>query len=189
MSEEIEERFTRTVQDFATTLAGVRDEQWGDPTPCTDWDVRALVNHVTSELAWVTPLVSGQTIADVGDRFDGDLLGADPVEAYNRAATDAVDSVTAPGALQGHVELSYGRDTTASYADQIALDCLIHRWDLARGVGAPDALPDDLVEWALAYVTPMKDRLSASGSYGTQIDVPPEAPPQTRLLAMLGRVG
>ena len=65
------ERFARCVRDFADQLAPVRDEQWTNATPCTDWDVRALVNHVTGELAWVQPLVAGQTIAEVGDRFDG----------------------------------------------------------------------------------------------------------------------
>lgn len=189
MPEETEARFQRTVRDFQATLAGVRDDQWTAPTPCTEWDVRMLVNHVTSELAWVSPLVAGQTIADVGDRFDGDLLGGDPKGAFAAAASEAVASITAPGALDGFVQLSYGRDTTASYADQISLDCLIHRWDLARGAGAADALPDDLVAWALAYVTPMKDQLAGSGLYGTEVPVGSDASPQTRLLAMLGRTG
>lgn len=186
---ETDERFKRTVLDFQSTLASVRDEQWTDPTPCTEWDVRALVNHVTSELAWFPPLVAGQTIAEIGDRFDRDLLGDDPSGAFAQVASEAVATVTAPGALDGSVELSYGRDTTASYADQIALDCLIHRWDLARGIGAPDALPDDLVEWALAYVAPMQEQLTASGLYGTLRPVEPDAAPQTKLLAMVGRDG
>jgi uncharacterized protein (TIGR03086 family) len=188
MSEAID-RFERTIRDFQSTLAGVRDEQWHDPTPCTEWDVRALVNHVTGELAWFPPLVAGQTIADVGDRLDGDLLGEDPKQAYADAAAEAVAAASAPAAMDGYVQLSYGRDTTASYADQLALDCLIHRWDLARGAGAPDALPDDLVDWALAYVTPMLPTLSGTGLYGTQRDVGADASAQTRLLAMLGRDG
>jgi ketosteroid isomerase-like protein len=64
--------------------------------PCTDWDVRALVNHVVAEERWTIPLMSGQTIEDVGSTLDGDLLGDNPADAATHAAHAAQLAVTEP---------------------------------------------------------------------------------------------
>ena len=68
---------------------------WSAPTPCADWDVRQLVNHVVGEDRWTKPLVNGRTIAEVGGSLDGDLLGDQPVAAARSAADEAVEAVAA----------------------------------------------------------------------------------------------
>src|SRR5215208_6699304 len=97
----------RTVEAWQRTLDGIEPEQWAGPTPCTEWDVRTLVNHVVGEECWVRPLLAGQTIADVGDRFDGDLLGETPTEAGRNAASDALAAVDELLADDKQVHLSY----------------------------------------------------------------------------------
>src|SRR5579864_8860456 len=79
-------------------LVGIRPDQWSLPTKC-DMDVRALVNHLVSGHYWAAALTEGQTIAQVGDRFDGDLLGSDPVAAYDASLAVAQAAFEAPGAL------------------------------------------------------------------------------------------
>ena len=71
---------------FDTVIGQVRPDQWTHSTPCAEWDVRALVNHVVGEDRWVPPLLAGLTIAEVGDTLAGDLLGDDPQLAWDRAA-------------------------------------------------------------------------------------------------------
>lgn len=77
----------RSIEEFGKRIEAVGDDQWELPTPCSDWDVRTLVNHIVAENLWTPPLMEGQTIADVGDRFDGDVLGADPKRAWRDSAT------------------------------------------------------------------------------------------------------
>ena len=71
---EMRELHRRASERFGAYVQAVGDDQWGRPTPCTEWDVRALVNHLVYEQRWVAPLVQGKTIADVGDSLEGDLL-------------------------------------------------------------------------------------------------------------------
>src|SRR4029450_5904610 len=67
----------RCGQRFAALVAGVRPEQWHDDTPCSEWDVRALVHHLLYEQLWVPSVFEGLTIEQVGNRFEGDLMGDD----------------------------------------------------------------------------------------------------------------
>ncbi|MEV7611684.1 TIGR03086 family metal-binding protein [Streptomyces sp. NPDC089799] len=173
---------------FGERVHAIREDQWDAPTPCTEWSVRDLVNHVTGEQLWTPPLVTeGRTVADVGDELSGDLLGADPVGAWDRAAAAARAAFAAPGSLDRTVKLSYGPALGSAYCSELTADCVVHTWDLCRGIGADDRLPDDLVEFAIKEVMPYADGLAASGLFAAPVEVPPGADAQTRLLGMVGR--
>lgn len=98
----------RALDEFTRRLDGVEDGAWADPTPCGDWDVRALVGHVVAEVAWISPLLEGQTIEQVGDRLNGDLLGDDPQRAWRRVSQDAQDAAGRDEALERTVHVSAG---------------------------------------------------------------------------------
>src|SRR4029453_18385422 len=117
----------RTVAEFVKRLEGVGD-QWDAPTPCRDWDVRALVNHVVYEDVWPVPLSGGPPVAAVGDRFEGALRGDDPLAA-GRAAADAATIAAASGLVAGRtVHLSFGDTPAHEDAYQLAPDHPLHRW-------------------------------------------------------------
>src|SRR3954452_20769523 len=88
------ELFRRAQGEFDRRVAAIKDNQWTSPTPCSDWDVRALVHHLVYEMVWAPPLFEGKTVADVGDRFEGDILGADPKKAWKDSTATATASVT-----------------------------------------------------------------------------------------------
>ena len=100
--------YARTLAGWADRVRAVSPGQWDRPTPCRDWSVRDLANHVVGEDLWTAPLMEGRTIAEVGDRFDGDVLGADPVARASAAAEGASASVRSLLPTHGQVHLSYG---------------------------------------------------------------------------------
>ena len=184
---EVLELFERAHHHFGELVHQVEDEQWSHQTPCTDWDVRTLVNHLVYEARWAPPLLEGQTIEQVGSRLDGDLLGDDPKAAYDDALSVASAAAAAPGALDGTVQLSFGETPAAEYLSQLTGDFVVHGWDLARAIGADETIDPDLVEFVRKGAEPQAELLAASGMFDPPIDVGEDADPQTRLLAMFGR--
>lgn len=173
---------------FTDRVHAVRPDQWGEPTPCTEWSVRDLVNHLTAEQLWVPDLVTdGATPADVGDAYEGDVLGKDPRAGWDAAARAARKAFAAPGALERTVWLSYGETPAVAYCAQMTTDAVVHAWDLSRGIGASERLPDDLVNFALDEVTPYASGLSKTGLFAPPVEPPPGDSHQARLLALLGR--
>jgi uncharacterized protein (TIGR03086 family) len=177
----------RAFSEFNRRVHAVAPSQWQDPTPCTDWTVRDLVNHLAAEQLWIPPLLGGATVQAIGSRFDGDVLGDDPVSAWDSAATAARAAFAEPGALDRIVHLSYGDRSAEYYLTELVSDLAIHAWDLARGIGADDKLDPELVERVLASTEPQAAGLAASGLFDPPVPVPADADPQTRLIALYGR--
>ena len=179
--------FRRAAEGFGRHVHSVLEGQWHDPTPCTDWDVRTLVNHVTVEQLWVPPLAQGSTVADIGARFDGDQLGDDPVAAWDAAVKASLAAFGAPGALDGVVSLSAGEKATAEYCWEMTTDALIHSWDLARGIGADETLDAELADLVYERTLPVAEQLQATGLFAPPVPVADDAPLPTKLLAIFGR--
>jgi uncharacterized protein (TIGR03086 family) len=180
------ELYRRASAEFTARVHRVGD-RWAVPTPCADWDVRALVRHLVEEERWVPPLLEGATIAEVGDRFAGDLLGADPVAAVDDAATAAVAAVEADDALTRTVHLSFGDVPGQEYVMQLAADHLVHAWDLGQAIGEDPALDPDAVGTVREWFASVEPLYRQAGLVGQRVAVPAAAGPQDELLAMFGR--
>lgn len=152
------ELYRRAIDEFGGRVALVKDDQWHNDTPCTDWDVRVLVNHLVNEDRWVPPLLDGQTIDQVGDRFDGDLLGDDPKQAWKEASEEALAAAGRPGAMEATAHLSFGDFPGRDYVMQVLVDHVIHAWDLARGIDADDASTPISCRWRTTSSSPRSRR-------------------------------
>jgi uncharacterized protein (TIGR03086 family) len=184
---ELLDAYRRAVDGFTSRVEQVRPDQWGAPTPCAGWDVRTLVNHVVNEERWTPPLLAGATIAEVGDRFDGDLLGADPAATAAEAAREADAAVAEPGALDRTVHLSFGDTPATEYLSQLMADHLIHAWDLAVAIGADPRLDAEAVAHCAAWFADREDLYRGAGAIGPRASIPDDAGAQDRLLAGFGR--
>ena len=184
---DIAELFSSAVQEFDRRVEAISEDQWAASTPCTDWDVRTLVNHLVNENRWVPPLLEGKTIAEVGDAFDGDLLGDDPKAAWRSSAEDATRAAQGTGVADRTVHVSFGDIRGYDYLGQVLSDHVVHSWDLARGIGASTQLDESLVDWVYDYLEPQAEAWRAAGAFGPAAEVPDGADKQTRLLALAGR--
>ena len=182
---DLEMLYRRSVESWTDRLLTVGPEQWEAATPCADWDVRALVNHVVGEDLWTEPLMRGETIEDVGDRLDGDLLGPDPREAALDAAERATRVVAEMLPTKGKVHLSYGDEDMTEYVAQLAADHLIHGWDLAAATGGDVQLDADLVADVAAWFAEREELYRAAGAVGPKAEGGGDA--QSELLAASGR--
>lgn len=175
------------VSGFDTVVEQVRQSHWSNATPCPGWSVRDLVNHVTVEDLWATELYAGSTIEAVGDRFDGDQLGADPQGTWKAASRDALGALSAPDAMTRLVHLSFGDVPGSEYAMQLFADHLVHSWDLAVAIGAPANLDAEVVAACGAWFAEREDGYRAAGAIGPRPLVAADADPLTQLLAGFGR--
>jgi len=180
-----EEMHRRTVAWWKDCVDGIDGGQWDGPTPCADWNVRELVNHVAGEDLWTAPLLEGSTIEDVGDRFDGDVLGDDPVAAARSAADAAVTAVAGLLPQRDTVHLSYGEERSEEYVWQLAADHLVHGWDLAAATGADTRIDPALVAALGEWFAEREERYRGAGVVGDQVALNGDA--QHDLLARFGR--
>lgn len=165
------------------------DEVWSSPTPCADWDLRALLGHLTTEHLWVPSLLDGQTLADVGDAFDGDVSGTDPPAAWEEAITRSllawaqVDDESVP------IQMSFGPVSRHEYAQQMVVDLVVHGWDLARAAGLPYDPAPAAVQEVLAYERPrLAEGAGWPGIFERAVPVPEgSTDPLDEALALTGR--
>ncbi|MEE6263566.1 TIGR03086 family metal-binding protein [Plantactinospora sonchi] len=179
--------YRRTLTAFADQVGQVGYDQWAAPTPCPDWDVRALVNHVVGELYWSVPLFAGATVTEVGDRFSGDLLGTDPAVAARDAAAGADRAAGEPGALDRTVLLSSGPTPAGEYLHELMAECLVHGWDLSAAIGGAVRLDPEAVRECSRWFTGRSAMYRSSGLTASGMTPPPDADDQDRLIAAFGR--
>jgi uncharacterized protein (TIGR03086 family) len=188
MALDLPEVHAAALEATSAYVRGIGPGQWGDATPCEDWDVRTLVNHIVGGNWWAGELAAGKTIEEVGDRLDGDVLGDDPAAAYDASAAVAAAVFREPGAMERPCAVSYGPVPGEVYCGHRLIDVLVHGWDVAIGTGQDPQLRPDLVAACLEVVEPQAAMLAGTGAFHTDVEIP-EIPPQTRLLAFLGRRG
>ena len=180
-------RHRAAISEFDRIIGQVAPGQWGLPTPCSEWDVRDLVNHVVGEALWTPPILAGRTIAEVGDAFDGDLLGENPWDVWTRAAAEAADSADADGVATDIVHLSFGDIPALEYLRQLTADYLVHAWDLATAIGVEADLAPELVASTATWFVDQAAAYRGAGAVAAEVPAASDADPQDRLVAMFGR--
>ena len=187
------EMFLTGVRVFGDRVRAITEDQWSAPTPDTEWTVADLVEHLIDEHRWAAPLLHGLDLDSAAKVVEGSRrlpvdggVGSNFAELWSEAAIASVDAFTADGALDRSVALARGDTPARSYLGEMIFDLTVHAWDLAKAIGFPDPLPEDLVVHAYEQVAAAGD-MSASGLFAAPVEVPDDAPIVHRLIAATGR--
>jgi uncharacterized protein (TIGR03086 family) len=118
-----------------------------------------------------------------------DLVGDDPVAAWDGSVATFAEGIDSPGALEREVTLPFGTLPGATLLEILKFDLLVHAWDLARATGQPFDAPEEVVEptfgAAQMIVTPARN--DAGEPFGPEVAAPAGASPIERLAAFSGR--
>jgi uncharacterized protein (TIGR03086 family) len=177
------DRLTTAVPVTGRLVGVIEPEQWVLPTPCPEWTVHGVVNHLVIGHLRFTAAVTGDA-----PPADPEVLGADPVGAYRTSADAMLAAFRSPGALERPVTVPAGTFPGVVACELRVVEALVHGWDLAQATGLPLEFPDDLVEESIAFSRVQVTRLPPGRTpFGPPQPVSDAAPAFDRLAALLGR--
>ncbi len=187
-TEQTADLLAAVLADLAVVIGGVTAGQLPGPTPCADWDVAQLRDHV---LGWLTTFAAG--FADPDGQaprasLDGYTAPADPA-AEVRSAAATLDAALRGGAAGRPLRLGEAAMPGGMALGMILWEYLVHGWDLARATGQPWSPAAAATEQSLAFAPGMltADYQGDGKAFGAAVPVPGTAPPLDRLLGLSGR--
>lgn len=172
--------FERAANRAAAVMAAVRPDQLDDPTPCAEWNVQQLIDHMVGATDYLLAALAGEEPPALSGRSTAE---------FERGLASLAEGLRAPGALERMCASPLGFEWPIGQAVAgTFMDVLIHTWDLSTATGQDAALDTELVEACCAMFLPdMPEHGRASGLVGPAVDVAAGASPQARLLAAMGR--
>jgi uncharacterized protein (TIGR03086 family) len=177
------DRIERATAVAGEKVKGVKAGDMAKATPCSEFDVHALLNHMLGGLTMLTVAATGEKAA----MPEGDQVGSDPGGTYEQRRNALLAAVRGPGVLERNWEMPFGTLPGQMMAGIAFMEHLTHAWDIARATGQDTALPDDLVAECVQLVTPMDAMLRMPGVCGPAVAVPDSASAQDKLIAFMGR--
>ena len=177
---EIAQRYTRLADAFAEKIEAVPDGAWSNQSPCEEWTALDVVKHVVN--------TQGMFLGFVGrDVGAAPAVDDDPLGAWRGTSSAVKAGLADPAVAHAEYDGFDGRSTFERGVDRfLCFDLVVHAWDLARATGLDERIdPDD--------VTQVREAAEAFGPvrspqvFGPEVDAPPGADDQAKLLAFLGR--
>jgi hypothetical protein len=183
---------------LANVVAQISPDQWDMILPASFTSrarpeppsLRTLINYHAYDDAWVPDMLAGRTMEEAGsDRFDGDLLGEDPVASFEAIVDLACTAAAAVKVtdLDDVAHLSFGDFPVREYFWQINQFRALRAHDIARVIGVDPDLPAALVQGLWDELTPNAEEWRTIGVLPAAVPVPEDAPLLHRLLGLTGR--
>jgi uncharacterized protein (TIGR03086 family) len=145
-------------------------------TPCDEWDVRALMNHMLDTQHYFVGAARGEDVSPPSP-IPPQLLGEDPLADFHRARAETLSTFSEPGVVE-----KTGPSLGIAFSDQ-----LLHGWDLAKATAQDATMPDGLPDAAYEMIHGRFTDDQRKGVFKPEIAVASKASPQDKLLAYTGR--
>lgn len=179
--------YGRALERTREVAAGIRPDQLEDPSPCADWNVHAVLNHLIGMNLAFAAGAKGEveeTSEDI-DRVEGDHLAA-----YDRASQAALEAARKEDISDKTFTMPWG-DTPGPMALSLVIaDTAVHGWDLAQATGQTISIDDDIADAVYEATSGMmepKGSYPRGDSFADPVEVPDDASASDRMLAYLGR--
>jgi uncharacterized protein (TIGR03086 family) len=177
MSTDLLKQYERASAWTATKVAGAVDKLDAS-TPCDDWDVKTLLNHMLDTQHYFVGAARGENVSPPAPT-PPDLMSDEPVADFEQARTDTLATFGEPGVI----------DKTGASLGIAMSDQLLHGWDLATATGQDATMPDGLAAAVLKTIHGQFTEDQRKGIFKPELNVGPGASAQDKLLAYTGRNG
>ena len=161
---------------WATEKVSGATETLDATTPCDDWDVRTLLNHILETQRYFLSSARGEDASPPSPTPPA-TLSDDPVADFEAVRSDMLGAYAEPGAI----------DKTGPALGVAVSDLLVHSWDVARATGQDETMPDGLATAAYEMVHGKFTDEQRKGIFKPEVPLGDDASPQDRLLAYTGR--
>jgi uncharacterized protein (TIGR03086 family) len=145
-------------------------------TPCDQWDVRTLMNHMLETQRYFIGAGRGEDASPPSPN-PPEILGNDPLADFEQARKDMLSTYGSPGVIE-----KTGPSLGIAFSDQ-----LLHGWDLAKSTGQDSKMPEGLPEAAYDMIHGRFTDDQRKGVFKPEVAVPADSSAQEKLLAYTGR--
>jgi uncharacterized protein (TIGR03086 family) len=173
----------RAIGQTEAIISRVRPDQARLATPCPDWDVQALVDHVVKDVQMFTDRAN-RTKSEGGH---AGISGDDWTGQYRAASDSLLAAWRRDGALDGIVELPFGKFPPTWFVGQQLADLVVHGWDIAKATGQPTEFDPELSRFALDWAKENLRPEYRGRDFGPEVPVPEDASGLDRLVGFFGR--
>ncbi len=169
---------------------GLGAEQLGNPTPCANFTVQGVLDHMMGGASAFVPAFLGEeadaetTVSSTHRTPAGEV----PAAEFRAAMTGLLDSVSAPGAMERMIDAPFGRVPGSVFARFVAFDGLIHGWDLSTATGRAYEPPADVVAAVSAFAhEALGPDMRDGDTFAAEATAPPDSGELVQLVAFSGR--
>lgn len=177
------EQFDVLMPIFRQRAQATSVDQFDQQTPCEKWVVRDLFAHMLGGATMFAAAVRGRQPAPVAPPDDDQL-----VDATLGALTDIDNAFREDGALSRTVASPFGDMDGETFARLLAVDLLMHTWDLSRATGQPLDVPEDVAAAVGGFAeAAISDDVRGPETFGPALPAPSGGSALDRLAAFTGR--
>ena len=174
------ELYGEAVKNTRQIIANVRPDQTGASTPCSEWDVKALIDHMIGGTMFFAATLAGEEPGQP----NGD---GNPADIYRSGAEKVLEGAQKPGAMEKKYETPFGEMSGGEFMFGAFMDNVVHGWDLAKATGQNTDINEAHAQICYGAFAPMMDGFRQAGAFGPEVSVPDNAGIQHKLLGMMGR--